>query len=84
VSIKNYVICVLYTYVTQIYVGQKLTAVPCFTDQRVEVIMGTGMKMFQPRNPPLHGEWSLPHHLRRMLGCGAHNKIRVIIMMSLL
>jgi hypothetical protein len=46
--------------------------------------MGTGMKMVQLRNPPLRGEWSLPHHLRRMLGCNAHNKVRAIIMMSLL
>jgi hypothetical protein len=79
VSIKSYVSVYLYTYVSQ-----ELTAVPCFPGQRVEVIMGTGMKMVQLRNPPLHGEWSQPHHLRRMLGCGAHNRIRAIIMMSLL
>jgi hypothetical protein len=46
--------------------------------------MGTGKKMFQLRNPPLHGKWSLPHHQRRMLGRGDHNKIRAIIMMRLL
>jgi hypothetical protein len=46
--------------------------------------MVTGMKMVQLRNPPLRGEWSLPHHLRRMFGCGDHSKIKAIIMMSLL
>lgn len=62
----------------------ELKAVSCLTGRRVEVIMGTGKKMFQLRNPPLPGEWSLPHHQRRMLGRGDHNKIRAIIMMSLL
>jgi len=84
VSINNYMSVYLYTPVTQIHVSQELSAVPCFPGQRVEVIMGTGMKMVQLRNPPHLGEWSLPHHLRRMLGCGAHNKIRAIIMMNLL
>jgi hypothetical protein len=48
--------------------------------------MGTGKMMFQFQltNPPLPGEWSLPHYQRRMFGRDDHNRIRAIIVMSLL
>jgi hypothetical protein len=45
--------------------------------------MVTGMKMVQLRSLPLYGKWNLPHHPRRMLGCGDHSKIRATIMMIL-
>jgi hypothetical protein len=38
--------------------------------------MVTEIMMAQLRSHPLHGEWSLPHHPRRMFGFGDHNRIK--------
>jgi hypothetical protein len=45
--------------------------------------MVTEMKMDQLRSHPLHGEWSLPHHLRRMSGFGDHNRVKPRVAMIL-
>jgi hypothetical protein len=44
--------------------------------------MVTEMMKVQLRSLPLHGEWSLPHHLRRMLGHGEHSRIRANVLMT--
>jgi hypothetical protein len=54
-----------------------------FPGLRVEVSMVTEMTMSQLRSHPLHGEWSLPHHLRRMFGFGDHNKVKPHVLMIL-
>jgi hypothetical protein len=45
--------------------------------------MVTEMKMDQLRSHPLHGEWSLPHHLRRMSGFGDHSRVKARVAMIL-
>jgi hypothetical protein len=45
--------------------------------------MVTEMMMVQLRNLPLHGKWSLPHHLRRTFGFGDHNKVKAHVLMIL-
>lgn len=54
-----------------------------FPGLRVEVSMVTEMTMSQLRSHPLHGEWSLLHHPRRMFGFGDHNKVKPHILMIL-
>jgi hypothetical protein len=42
----------------------------------VEVSTVTETKMYQLRSLPLHVEWSLLHHLRRMSGFGDHSRVK--------